>query len=94
MNTITIASIKSGGMNALNAALLNGPATIMKRNRAAAVVLTQQAYEALLHKANPQQPSASALDWLLQAPPRAGQGLAADAMAQRLSEASSGWAER
>ena len=55
MNTITIAEIKRGGMAALTAALNmpqhDGTATIMKRNRPAAIVLTPQAYAALVSAA-------------------------------------------
>ena len=51
MNTITIAGIKRGGMTALEVALQRGAATIMKRNRPAAVVLTPLAYQSLVSSA-------------------------------------------
>ena len=72
MNIITIAEIKRGGMAALDAALnlpqQGGTATIMKRNRPAAVVLTPQVYEALLNSAAELKRSGTALDWLLTVP--------------------------
>jgi PHD/YefM family antitoxin component YafN of YafNO toxin-antitoxin module len=96
MNTITIADIKRGGMAALDTALHRGAATIMKRNRPAAIVLTPKAYESLLAKAAHELQASSALDWLLD-PSHATQGahaLQGDAMAQRLNELKSGWSER
>jgi hypothetical protein len=97
MNTITMAEIKRGGMAALDLALLRGTATIMKRNRPAAIVLTPQAYEVLLAKAARDTPSGSALDWLLNAssvPPSGSDGLEGAAMSQRLDELKSDWMER
>jgi hypothetical protein len=95
MNSITIAEIKRGGMNALDAALQHGTATIMKRNRVAAVVLTPMAYENLLAKAlAPSAATTSALDWLLQAPPADASGLDANAMAQRIDGLHADWPDR
>jgi PHD/YefM family antitoxin component YafN of YafNO toxin-antitoxin module len=93
-NTITIAEIKRGGMSALDAVLSRGAATIMKRNRPAAIVLAPQAYEAMLAKAAPR----AALDWLLSpanaTPPPNGAGLDTAAIAQRLLEAKADWSDR
>jgi PHD/YefM family antitoxin component YafN of YafNO toxin-antitoxin module len=97
MNTITIAEIKRGGMAALDMALQRGTATIMKRNRPAAIVLTPAAYEVLLAKATNDAPSSTALDWLLNAsntPIPSPSGLDGPAMAQRLSELKTDWLER
>jgi PHD/YefM family antitoxin component YafN of YafNO toxin-antitoxin module len=96
MNTITIADIKRGGMAALDQALHYGAATIMKRNRPAAIVLTPEAYKALTARAEKESNPASALDWLLNNSnvemtlnPLGGQ-----AMAQRLSDLKNDWSER
>jgi PHD/YefM family antitoxin component YafN of YafNO toxin-antitoxin module len=97
MNTITIAQIKRGGMAALDLALDHGTATIMKRNRPAAIVLTPKAYEVLLAKAATNTPPSTALDWLLtpsNASIPAGRGLEGEAMTQRLSELKTDWLER
>jgi len=100
MNTITIAEIKRGGMAALDIALHRGTATIMKRNRPAAIVLTPAAYEALLANAAKDAPTSTALDWLLQASnafiaaPSSPSGLESAAMAQRLNELKTDWLER
>jgi hypothetical protein len=94
-NTLTIADIKRGGMAALDLALHRGAATIMKRNRPAAVVLTPDAYEDLVRKASHGAAPSHALDWLLSAPalPKVS-ALDGAAMAKRLSELSSDWPHR
>lgn len=94
MNHISIADIKRGGMDALNAALHRGPAAIMKRNRVAAVVLTPEAYARLIQEAQRHGTAPNALDWLLQTAPAHASGLAADAMSKRLAELGTDWAER
>jgi hypothetical protein len=97
MNTITIADIKRGGMAALDVALHLGAATIMKRNRPAAIVLTPSAYESLLAKAAGPSNASSALDWLLQSAqpaPNSRSALSGEAMAQRLAALSSDWPTR
>jgi PHD/YefM family antitoxin component YafN of YafNO toxin-antitoxin module len=94
MNSISIADIKRGGMDALNAALHRGPAAIMKRNRVAAVVLTPEAYERLTRAAERPGTAPNALDWLLQTAPAHASGLAADAMTKRLAELGGDWADR
>jgi PHD/YefM family antitoxin component YafN of YafNO toxin-antitoxin module len=97
MNTITIAEIKRGGMAALDVALHRGTATIMKRNRPAAIVLTPAAYEVLLAKAAKDAPASTALDWLLNAsnaPVPSPSGLEGAAMTQRLSELKTDWLDR
>ena len=94
MNIITIADIKRGGMAALDQAMNRGTATIMKRNRPAAVVLTPALYEALLAKAAQAHSPGNALDWLLHTPPAHAPALDDDAMAQRLTGLHSDWNER
>jgi PHD/YefM family antitoxin component YafN of YafNO toxin-antitoxin module len=103
MNTITIAEIKRGGMDALDTALHRGAATIMKRNRPAAIVLTPDAYEALLVKATaartlPSQAPMSALDWLLSGADTQAQSsspvLDSAAMQQRIGDLRADWQER
>ncbi len=102
MNTITIAEIKRGGMAALDAVLNmpqhGGTATIMKRNRPAAVVLTPQVYAALVN-ADEHKRSGKALDWLLAADTISQSGLYtntldANGMAQRLNDLRSEWSLR
>ena len=94
MNTITIAEIKRGGMAALDQAMSRGTATIMKRNRPAAVVLTPALYEALLAKAAQTTAANSALDWLLHTAPTSTPALDGEAMARRLAGLQSDWTER
>lgn len=101
MNIITIAEIKRGGMAALDAALNmpqhGGTATIMKRNRPAAFVLTPVAYEALVAKAagaSDSKPPSSALDWLLAGQPFNIPALDADGIAQRLNDIRAEWPDR
>lgn len=97
MNTITIADIKRGGMAALDVALHRGAATIMKRNRPAAIVLTPSAYETLLTRASQPASTKSALDWLLASSQPVSQshsGLSGDAMAKRLDALTSDWPTR
>jgi PHD/YefM family antitoxin component YafN of YafNO toxin-antitoxin module len=97
MNVITIAEIKRGGMAALDAALnrpqQGGTVTIMKRNRPAAIVLTLEAYEALLAKAETgkSKSTQSALDWLLEQQPLNTPGLNIDEIEQRLNDIRVEW---
>lgn len=93
MNTVSIASIKRSGMNAIEAALASGPAFVMKRNRAAAVMISPSDYQALLTRIEPPKLALSAWDLLLRMPPNPN-GLEGEAMAARLRETSEGWNER
>ena len=93
MNIVTIANIKRGGMAALDAALRRGPAHIMKRNRPAAVVLTEEAYAQLLARAvAPSNVQSSALDLFLAPMPEG--ALDRAAVARRLAESAAEWPER
>ncbi len=96
MNTITLADIKRGGMLALDLALKNGPAFLMKRNRTAAVVLTQAEYERLQSASNAAHatPTVSALDLFLTPPPAAAGGLSKTALRRRAQEARDEWGSR
>jgi hypothetical protein len=69
-NTVTVAEIKRRGMAAIEEGLRRGPLHILKRNRAAAVVLSEAEYRRLTG-AQP-QPGAgmTALQWLLSQPAR------------------------
>jgi PHD/YefM family antitoxin component YafN of YafNO toxin-antitoxin module len=64
-NTLTIAELKRRGMAAIEEGLQRGPLRILKRNRLAAVVLSEADYRRLTGE----QPSAvrglSAVQWLL-----------------------------
>lgn len=63
-NTLTISEIKRGGMSAINDRLKLGPARIMKRNKRAAVILSEAQYQQLINKAVVQLPGMSAMQWL------------------------------
>ncbi len=68
-NTLTVAELKRRGMAAIEEGLLKGPLHIVKRNRPAAVVLTEEAFQRL--SAGTQAlslPGLSAMQWLLQHP--------------------------
>ena len=64
-NIITVAEIKRRGMAAIEEGLEHGPLHIVKRNRPAAVVLSEQEF-ARLSRAQTHQPKGlSAVQWLL-----------------------------
>jgi len=65
MNTLTVSELKRRGMAAIEDGLRNGPLHIVKRNKPAAVVLTEAEYQALAH-GRPSGPGGlTALQWLL-----------------------------
>jgi PHD/YefM family antitoxin component YafN of YafNO toxin-antitoxin module len=69
MNTLSAAELKRRGMAAIEERLRRGPVHLVKRNKAAAVVLTEQQYAALSRgKADAVQPGMSAMQWLLSQP--------------------------
>lgn len=72
MNTLPAAEIKRRGIAALEEGLKQGPVHILKRNRPAAVVLTEEDYQRLQAAARSPgtgQPSGvSAIDYLLSLP--------------------------
>lgn len=67
VNTLAAAELKRRGMAALEQGLRQGPVHILKRNRPAAVVLSEQDYQRLLERAGEAQPQPGpdALEWLL-----------------------------
>ncbi len=69
-NTLSSAELKRRGVAAIEQALQHGPVHVLKRNRPAAVILTDQAYRLLLQRAQQAGPRAdgSALRWLLELP--------------------------
>ncbi|MFA7503666.1 MAG: hypothetical protein WCZ28_03110 [Burkholderiaceae bacterium] len=68
-NTLTAAEIKRRGMAAIEEGLQRGPVHILKRNRPAAVVLSEEEYQRLAG-GQPRQagPGMTALQWLLAQP--------------------------
>lgn len=66
-NTVTAAEIKRRGMAAIEEGLQYGPVRIFKRNRPAAVVLSEEEYQRLLGK-QPRARGMTALQWLLSQP--------------------------
>lgn len=68
MNTLTIAEIKRCGMAAIEAGLRHGPVHIVKRNKPAAVVLSEEDYQRLTSGQPPARPGLTALRWLLAQP--------------------------
>lgn len=67
-NTVTAAEIKRRGLAAIEEGLRHGPVTLVKRNKPAAVVLSQDDYQRLAAGQPTQQPGLSAVQWLLSQP--------------------------
>lgn len=67
-NDVTIAEIKRRGMAAIEEGLRRGPVRIIKRNKSAAVVLSEAEYQRLIGKGQPVAPGMTALQWLLMQP--------------------------
>lgn len=70
MNVVTVAEIKRRGMAAIEEGLQRGVLHILKRNRPAAVVMSEEAYRRMAHDEPPARPGVSALQWLLSQPVR------------------------
>ncbi len=68
MNTLTVAELKRRGMAAIEDGLRRGPVHIVKRNRAAAVVLSEDDYQRLTHGKVAAPAGLSAVQWLLSQP--------------------------
>ena len=69
-NVLPSAELKRRGIAAIEQALQHGPVHLLKRNRSAAVVLSEQHYQQLqLQASRASVTNASALDWLLALPP-------------------------
>lgn len=67
-NTLTAAEIKRRGMVAIEERLRRGPVYLVKRNRTAAVVLTEENYQRLAGGQAPFRPAVTAVQWLLAQP--------------------------
>lgn len=67
-NTLTAAEIKRRGMAAIEEGLRRGPVHLVKRNKPAAVVLTEAEYQRLLHGSVVQPHGMTAVQWLLAQP--------------------------
>lgn len=67
-NNVTVAEIKRRGMAAIEEGLRRGPVHIIKRNKSAAVVLSEAEYLRLTGKGPSVVPGMTALQWLLTQP--------------------------
>ncbi len=65
MNTLTISELKRRGMAAIEDGLRSGPVHIFKRNKPAAVVLTEADYQRLAHGRVSTSGGVTAVQWLL-----------------------------
>ena len=70
-NILTSADLKRRGMAAIEEGLQRGPVHIVKRNKPAAVVLSEAEYQRLIRGRSEDVPGLSAFEWLL-TPPSAG----------------------
>lgn len=68
MNTLTVAELKRRGMAAIEDGLRNGPVHIVKRNKPAAVVISEDEYQRLAHGRVVNPTGMSAVQWLLGQP--------------------------
>jgi PHD/YefM family antitoxin component YafN of YafNO toxin-antitoxin module len=69
-NALTSAELKRRGIAAIEQALQHGPVYLLKLNRSAAVVISEQHYRQLqLQASRAPKAEASALQWLLALPP-------------------------
>lgn len=67
-NTLTVAEIKRRGMAAIEEGLRRGPVHIVKRNKPAAVVLSEEEYQRLLGGRSAAPEGLTAVQWLLAHP--------------------------
>lgn len=65
MNTLTVSELKRRGMAAIEDGLRHGPLHIVKRNKPAAVVLTESEYQTLAHGRTSAPGGLTAVQWLL-----------------------------
>jgi hypothetical protein len=68
MNTLSAAELKRRGMAAIEEGLRRGPVHLVKRNKPAAVVLTEEQYAELVQRRGKGGAGLSALQWLLAQP--------------------------
>lgn len=64
-NVLTVAELKRRGMAAIEDQLQSGPVHILKRNKPAAVVLSEEQYQQLLGAQTSPVTGLSAVQWLL-----------------------------
>ncbi len=64
-NILTVATLKRRGMAAIEEGLQRGPVHIVKRNKPAAVVLSEDEYQRLIGAQPGTVPGLSAMQWLL-----------------------------
>ncbi|ODU09207.1 MAG: hypothetical protein ABS84_09310 [Rubrivivax sp. SCN 71-131] len=67
-NTLSAAEIKRRGLAAIEEGLRRGPVHLVKRNKPAAVVLSEDDYQRLTAGRPPAQPGMTAVQWLLAQP--------------------------
>jgi len=67
-NTLTVAMLKRRGMAAIEEGLRHGPIHIVKRNKPAAVVLSEDEYLRLTSRQSNSLPGQTAIQWLLAQP--------------------------
>lgn len=67
-NIVTVGEIKRRGMAAIEEGLRHGPVRIVKRNKSAAVVLSEEEYLRLTGEQPVGRPRVTALQWLLSQP--------------------------
>jgi prevent-host-death family protein len=65
MNTLTVSELKRRGMAAIEDGLRSGPVHIVKRNKPAAVVLSEADYQKLAHGRVSTLGGMNAVQWLL-----------------------------
>ena len=68
MNSLTVAELKRRGMAAIEDGLRRGPLHIVKRNKPAAVVISEDEYQRLAHGRVINPTGMTALQWLLSQP--------------------------
>ena len=76
MNTLTVAELKRRGMAAIEDGLRQGPVHIVKRNKPAAVVVSEEEYQRLVQKGAPKLSGMTAVQWLLAQRPTGKRGKA------------------
>ncbi len=64
-NTVSVAEIKRRGMSAIDDGLRRGPVHIIKRNKMAAVVLSEEDYQRLTSQRPVVSSGMTAIQWLL-----------------------------
>lgn len=64
-STVTVGELKRRGMAAIEEGLRRGPVRIIKRNKSAAVVLSEEEYLRLTGGQPPARPRMTAVQWLL-----------------------------